>query len=515
MVNQTPESFKSRSVFRQYQKKYDIDFLSNILNFIQAGVYIYDVEQKRCVFVNKQLCKIIKYDEFSLELFSADEFTELIHREDREVVTQYMENILRSSDAEEFEAEYRFKSRDGQWVWCLSKASVFERKADGSVQTIIGTILDITKKKELENHLKNQKTVLDISSIVTETNVDGKITYANDKFCNVSKYTREELIGNTHRIINSGIHSREFFSELWKTITSGNIWQGKICNKAKDGRYYWVDTVIVPFFDSDGKLYKYVSVRHEITFEKELQEQLKNQIQLAESAINSSNLKGEFICELSHEIRNALNSILGFAQVLDEYEMRAEQKDYLKRIHAASEHILKLLSNTLDASRLQSSKLTLDKSLIDIRSVLNEVADMVKISIKNKGLKFNLEIFDDVPSEIHGDRYRISQILLNLIGNAIKFTEHGGITLTLKKVKDSKDNKFYLCFSVRDTGRGIPKEKLKYVFKEFEQCSLKDSKCGSGLGLAISKKLVELMNGKIWVKSKYGIGTSIYFQIPL
>ncbi len=494
---------------------FDHQILEKTLSSLSNGILVYDLLSEKTVFINKHFSKITGYTFEDMTSLSEADFLALVHPEQRTQLLTHWRNLETLQDDTEQEIEYRLRTKRGTWIWCLSRDAVLARDEAGKASHWVCALLDITQRKDLERRLTDQIQTLDAASIVAETDLSGRITYVNDSFCEISKYSRQELIGHTHRIINSGAHPREFFENLWKTISGGSVWKGAIKNRARDGTYYWVDTTIMPFKDWDGRIYKYVSVRHDITKEKEYLEQLEEQIEVATRALSSAESKGKFIGEMSHEVRNNLNCILGFSQLLLEGEGEEEEEiaDFLIRIKKASEQTLGLMNNVLDAVKLDSPNSKLNEASCSLRELITDVVDISLGGIRQKGLHLHLELAKDLPTFIWCDSLRLKQILLNLLSNAAKYTDEGHILLEVKRIDDpSNSGSVKLRFSVVDTGRGIPQEKLSTLFREFEQCSPRDASHGTGLGLSLCKRAVELMAGKIWAESD-GHGSRFTFEI--
>jgi two-component system sensor histidine kinase/response regulator len=368
---------------------------------------------------------------------------------------------------------------------------------------------------EFEGLIRDQRIALDASSIIGETDADGKIIYVNERFCKVSGYSREELIGSNHRILKSGFHGQGFYKNMWATIHSGQIWHGTIKNRAKGGTYYWVDTTIIPFCDVDGKIYKFVSVRHEVTAIKELEENLRQQVAVATTALAASAAKSSFISELSHEIRGVLGCVLGFSNLLKETKTSGDQTHYVNRISKSIQYTLDLMSDVLEASKLKATSVQLNNQIFSLSNTIQLVWEMVQAQGQSKGLSMKLEIDKKIPDRLVGDPQRLSQVVLNLLINSIKFTDRGSIALRCQLLGTPEDPNLRLGIYVTDTGRGLAESEKAILFQEFSQCRLKDSAAGTGLGLSISKSLVELMGGHLDVLSKIDCGSTFSFEIPI
>ncbi len=233
--------------------------------------------------------------------------------------------------------------------------------------------------------------------------------------------------------------------------------------------------------------------------------------QAQEKAEEAAKVKGQFLSNMSHEIRTPMNCIMGIAQLLMESDLEEEYKKNVEMIFNATENLLILVNDILDLSKLESKKIILRNEKFDFNKFLHNLEKLMKNQFEKKNLQFELNISEKIPPEIYGDPLKIQQILLNLLGNAIKFTDQGSVRLNVYTSEDEK----YLFFEVIDTGIGIPKDKLDIIFNNFEQIPALTSerKVGTGLGLAICKNLVELMKGKIEVKSELNQGSSFIFSI--
>ena len=493
------------------EKLFEPSFFKKVVQQALNGLYIFDIQLGTVVFINDQYELLTGYSLEDLKSFSKDEFEQLWHPDDRKKIMDHVELLATGKEEGPIELEYRFKSKAGEWLWLLSKNIIFEKDSKGNATSIFGTFFDITERKNLEAQLRDHKIALDEANNVAETDLNGKITYVNERFCETTQYTREEVIGKNHSFLKSPFHPREFYEELWSTIIQGKVWNGRVCNKRKDGSLYWVDTTIVPFKDSNGKPYKYVAVRHDITREVELQEQLRAQIKITESALRTSHEKGKLVSELSHEIRNGLNSILGYSELLNESDISDdEKKQFIASISRSAKNLVQLMTDVLEATRLEAEKISIENTSFNLKQKIEEVIDAVRPAMEAKGLRIYSKYDNQLPEAVVGDSFRIAQVLLNLLNNAAKFTSKGEVSVVVSQLKDD-----FIRFMVKDTGRGISKEKRNCLFSEFEQCTSEDAKTGSGLGLSISQKLVRLMHGRIYVESELGKGSTFTFDIPL
>lgn len=700
-------------------------------------------------------------------------FDELTAKEDLPLSKRTFEELIEGNSAPR-QIEKRYITREGRPLWVNASASLLEPEHEGESHVIV-LVENIQARKMAEDKLEETlkefsdfKYALDASSIVAITDAEGVIIYANDLFCRVSGYTREELIGAEHRIVNSGRHPRSFFKELWDTITAGEVWRGEVCNQAKDGTFYWVDTTIVPFLDSSDTPYQYIAIRKNITERKEAEEQLRTsekrfrsifenaaigigqvdhdgvvqktnaklremlgyseefmrgihfsdithpddlekdnrlyaelmqgkrpsyqvekryirqdgsilwgnvsvslirgkddqpryaiglveditekkeaekalirseqrfrdvveasgelvwesdteyrfhyissrvesilgftreeikgrtifqfiperersrvldrfdsiktagksfrdfeiqmtsreggirwlkvsgtpyfdsrgvlkgyrgvaedvtpehehmtQLRKAKKAAEIANrTKSEFLANVSHEIRTPLNSVLGFTNILAEIIADDQQQKYLEAISTSGQNLLNLLNDILDLSKIESGRLELEYNAVDLNQLFSEIQNIFSLKAEEQNLQLRSSIDHELPPALVLDEVRLRQVLINLVGNAIKFTDNGHVEVAITGHREGPEKSTYrLRFEVNDTGIGIPRDQQEHIFESFRQQSGQSNRKygGTGLGLAISRRLVEKMGGEIGLRSTPGKGSTFYFDLP-
>ncbi|MEJ6005121.1 response regulator [Paucibacter sp. AS339] len=472
-------------------------------------------------------------------------------------------------------------------------------------------------------------------AIVSVTDRAGRITAANPAFSRISGYSEQELLGQNHRIVNSGVQSREFWAEMWATVAAGSAWRGEVCNRAKDGSLYWVDTLIAPFLDEAGGIEKYVSIRFDISTAVRAKAEARRNADLLSGAIDAvggafvlcdaddkvvmwnekyrdlypesaellaqagidfetltrhqarcgrfadargreedwvaarmaqhrradsafvvkmdnerwirvierrmsdghivgfrldvselmrateaaeqgSRAKSQFLANMSHEIRTPMNAILGMLALLRRTELTARQADYAAKSEGAARSLLGILNDILDISKVEAGKMELDPRPFQIDALLREVAVILSGNADAKDLELLFDIDPDLPPQLLGDALRLRQVLINLTGNALKFTERGEVRLTLRVLQRSAQD-VTLEFSVSDTGIGIAPENQARIFSGFTQAEASTTRRygGTGLGVAISQRLVALMGGELKLLSTLGQGSRFYFSISL
>jgi PAS domain S-box-containing protein len=380
-------------------------------------------------------------------------------------------------------------------------------------------LLDQTTKleNEVENRTKDlqdsnkilleYKKAVDASAIVSKSDLSGRITYVNDQFCKISGYSREELIGKPHNIVRSPDVDPSVYADLWKTIQSKNIFKAIIKNQAKNGEAYYVASTIVPILGKNDEIIEYLSLRYDIT---EL-------VDAKEKALSAERAKSTFLANMSHEIRTPLNAIIGFSDILANADLDPSDKEYADIVSKSAKSLMHIINDVLDISKIESGKLDLESKSFEFDAFLSQIVNLFSMQAKNKDIKFVFQSDASFPKNVVADPTRLQQVLSNLLSNAMKFTpEHGEVSFSVKTISKS-ENSARLEFKIADSGIGISKEQLEYIFKPFSQADSGISRKfgGTGLGLAICADIVELMGSKIDVKSELGKGSSFSFEIDL
>jgi PAS domain S-box-containing protein len=758
-----------------------------LLNTLSDGVYATDL-QGQLTFMNAAAEKMLGWQE--KELIGRDMY-ELLQHHLPDGSPNTADNcpqirVIRSGEADDGRAYFSIRDDSFIPVNYRSRPIMLEGKTNGALVSF----QDVSTLEKAENKLREandqlnatltelnfQKYALDQHDIVSIADSSGKIIYANGKFIEISKYSKEELLGQDHRLLNSGYHSSEFFKEMWQTISRGEIWRGEVKNRNKEGDYYWVESTIVPFMDERGKPTRYVSIRTDITARKAMDEQLVQQrvfyerisetlgeglyvqdargrcvymnseaerllgwqraefigmlvhdtihtqtaegrplsgkdcpimlnvqnkgssrsddqvfvrkdggvfpvevssqaimrdgmsegivvafqditerkknekfIRLTQERLNlslegsnlalwdwdlaqdrvylsdrwsmmmggakqetlvtsaqliamvhpedrslvSSNLEGvlkgnsefysvefrvrrdngewvwvhthgkvvdrdatgratrmtgtnaditrrkqaeelllrakeaaeeasraksDFLANMSHEIRTPMNGIIGMTELALDTELDAEQKEYIGLVKTSADALLGIINDILDFSKIEAGKMEIDEVEFDLPDMLSQTTRSIAQRAHQKGLELLLDIDAEIPELLLGDPGRLRQVIVNLVGNAIKFTEQGEIVVKASMASlQPRPDKVTLHISVRDTGIGIPKDKFQAIFESFSQADTSTTRKygGTGLGLTISTRLVELMGGCIWVESELGKGSTFFIEVVL
>jgi PAS domain S-box-containing protein len=353
--------------------------------------------------------------------------------------------------------------------------------------TAVGRALDRSVKD-----LADTTFALDQAAIVAVTDVKGRITSVNDKFCEISKYSRGELIGKDHRILNSGYHPTEFIRDLWQTISSGRIWRGEIRNRAKDGTIYWVDTTIVPFLDEEGKPYQYMAIRYEITERKQAEHRLREQAALARL--------GEMAAVVAHEVKNPLAGIRGALQVIggrlpETSRDRAIMGDIVARLDSLNN----IVQDLLVFARPSEPKL----GPVPLADLVDQTAALLKKDPAHAGV--NVRVTGDRPV-LQADAEQLQTVFLNLLLNAAQ-ASGAASDVQVHIACDTESCRI----EVSDRGPGVPPDMRERIFEPFFTTKHR----GTGLGLPTAKRVIEWHNGTIEVVCPDGGGTTVAVTLPM
>jgi two-component system CheB/CheR fusion protein len=341
--------------------------------------------------------------------------------------------------------------------------------------------------------LEHIRYALDQSAIVATTDVPGRITFANDKFCEISRYSRQELIGQDHRILNSGYHTQEFIRTLWRTIAQGQVWRGEIRNRAKDGSLYWVDTTIVPFLDEHGKPWQYTAIRYDIT-QRKLQEQ-----RLHEQAALTS--LGEMAAVVAHEVRNPLAGIRSGVQVLGSmFPEAAEGRDLIGEIVARIDSLNAVVGDLLSFARIRELK----RTEVDLTVFLADLGAWLRLDPSMRGVQ--LRVQGDAGVFVVADTDQLRLVFTNLFLNAAQAMNNTGSI----EVAVSGGDADFIELTVTDTGPGIPVELRDRVFEPFFTTKHR----GTGLGLPTARRIIEAHGGELQLSSAQPRGTVVKIRLP-
>jgi PAS domain S-box-containing protein len=395
----------------------------------------------------------------------------------------------------------------------LLEARKKNQRLGDQLEEIINDKVKETKRKLLQKETEFNLLLKAIkkSNGVVEFTPNGLIRSVNENFLRIVGYTRQEIIGEYHEILLDGVQKEEN-EKFWSSLQQGKFHSGRLKRKHKDGSPVWIQATYNPITNEQNKVVKVVKITQDITAEIQAEKSLKRSKELAEM-LNIQ--KDHFIANMSHEIRTPIHAILGFTDLLLELERDTPKKSYLESVRTAGDNLLYIINDILDLSKIEAGIIQLEKEPFDLLQLVKNVFSILHLKAHQKKLSFKYNIDPEVELNLIGDRNRITQILLNLLGNAIKFTSSGSVTLDITPLK-YKNKKTTIRFKVTDTGIGIPKDKIEFIFDRFSQAEEDTSRKygGTGLGLNISRHLIEKQGGEVRVESLVGEGSAFYFFLP-
>ncbi len=361
--------------------------------------------------------------------------------------------------------------------------------------------------------LTDFKAALDEHALVSIANKAGAITYANDKFCEISKYPREELLGQNHRILNSGQHPQEFFRNMWDTILSGRIWKGEIKNRAKDGSFYWMQCTMVPFLGPDGKPTQFIAIRTDISERKRIEEQIRKlnaALEIRATALEAANQELEaFSYSVSHDLRAPLRALNGFSHmVIQDYAEQLDDEGQRKLgvIRSEAQRMGQLIDDLLAFSRL--GRQPIKSTSIDMELMARDAFGELATQEPERHLHLNLHPLPPA----HGSESLIRQVWINLISNAIKFTSERELGEIEIGETDGGDNG--PTYFVKDNGTGFDMRHANKLFGVFQRLHGQEKFPGTGVGLALVKRIVQRHGGRIWAEAEVDHGATFYFTLP-
>ncbi|MBH9553357.1 PAS domain S-box protein [Inhella gelatinilytica] len=513
--------------------------LERILEGTNVGTWEWEVQTGRVMF-NERWAQIVGYALHELQPLSIGTWRELCHPEDYVRSTKLLEAHFRG-ETPGYECEIRMRHKEGRWVWVLDRGKVFSRDPEGQPLLMAGTHADITAKKQAEMDLMRLSLALAQSpASIIITDLDGTIEYVNEAFTRVSGYTAAEALGQTPRLLASGRTPPETYLNLWGVLTKGATWRGELVNRRKDGSIYTDLASIHPLRQADGLVTHYVSVQEDISEKRAMREELaqyrhhleelvlQRTAELHEAKLQAevaSQSKSAFLANMSHEIRTPMNAILGLTQLIETDLTAApapeacspilqKVQDRARKIEQSAHHLLGILNDVLDLSKIEAGKLRLDVTDFDLHELVQSVVFMVQDKAQTNRNRVRTELAL-APRHMRGDGLRLGQILLNFLSNAVKFTEGGEVLLRARTVSVG-DEPLRIRFEVRDSGIGLTAEQCARLFNPFEQAESSTTRQfgGTGLGLAIVRRLADLMEGQVGVQSRPGGGSTFWFEAP-
>lgn len=484
------------------------EFALKVLHTSLNGLYVHDLKTGTNTFINAQYTRLTGYPLEQLNAMQGRDFPSLFHPQDRDRLAAHMARLSSMDDSDTAEIEYRFRRSDGQWIWCQSRDSVFERDPDGSVRCIIGTFLDITERKQAEENLRQsegryRELVQNANSAIIRWNCNGHITFFNDYAQSLFGYRAEEVVGRhvsnivpeqetTGRDLTVLINDIVAHPERYKENVNENV--------CRDGRRIWMLWTNRPIIDEQGKVVEIIAIGNDIT-----------KLKAAEAALHEADRrKNEFLATLAHELRNPLAPLQNAVDIL---RLSAGNRVLQERAQEIMErqigHLVRLVDDLLDISRITRGAVELRKERVNLAEVIRSAVQTVTCTTEARRSRVSMSL----PAKslvVEVDPIRATQILVNLLNNAVKYGGEDG-AIWIRAGREGE----YATVSVRDNGCGIAPEVLPKVFELFTRADSAPSD-GLGIGLALVRSLVHMHGGSIEARSEgLGYGAEFIVRLPL
>ncbi|HEY9652877.1 MAG TPA: PAS domain S-box protein [Coleofasciculaceae cyanobacterium] len=479
--------------------------------------YIYDLIEQRNVYANREIAAVLGYTSQEIQAMGSAILPTILHPDDLTKSLEHLERFQSASDEDILEIEYRMREANGGWRTLLCREIVFSRTPDGRVKQLLGTATDITQLKKTQDLLEsifNEST----DAIFLVNPETGLIIDCNQTAVELFEATRkDDLLNIDGSTLQQTPFTPEELTSILDEIDRYGFWCRELEYVTKKGKPFWGNLAAKPI-QVAGQRINLARVT-DITDVKQTEVQLQ---QAKEAADAANRTNSQFLANMSHELRTPLNAILGFSQLMSKSSNLApEDKENLTIILRSGEHLLTLINQVLDLSKIEMGRITLHETAFDLFHLLDDLETMFQLKANNKKLQLVFERSSDVPQYVKTDEVKLRQVLINLLSNAIKFTKEGNVSVRVSAVSNKKqrtmDNRqLTIHFEIEDTGVGIAPEELESIFDAFVQ-GKKGRQLweGTGLGLSISRKFVQLMGEQITVSSVVDKGSTFKFDIPV
>jgi len=470
-----------------------------------VGVYI--IQDGKFPYVNPRLAEIFDYTVD--EIISSKTVNDLVYEDDISIAQENISKRL-SGKIKTIRYTFRGKRKDNSIVdiEVMGSSTIFNGKP-----AIIGTLLDVTEKNKTDKEIRKLSSAVEQSpASIVITDTDGNIEYVNSKFCELTGYSSEEVIGKNPKIFKYGDTPKIYYQKLWDTIKSGKDWRGEFLNRKKNGELFWEFASISPIKDNKDNIINFLAVKEDITERKNAEEELKI---AKEKAEEMNRLKSVILANMSHELRTPMVAMLGYSEILKNEIENQNLQDMANEIYESSHRLMNTLNLILDLSRIEANKEVINLIEFDVVSVAVEEFEFFKHLAARKKLHLKTDLPDE-PIITLLDERMLRQIISSLTNNAVKFTNEGNVSLSISKEYE-EPYKQHVVIKISDTGIGIPKNNQSTIFDAFRQISEGFSRIfeGTGLGLTVAKKFVEMMHGSINVESEFGIGSAFIVKFPV
>lgn len=411
-----------------------------------------------------------------------------------------------------YDVEIEIHRKDGTPVWThISNSPLLNE--EGGVERQIGTMMDITARKTAEEELKLLSLVAsNTTGGIVINGSDGKVEWINKAFEKITGYTIDDVEGrHLGDVLKGELTDVSIIEKSRELSRNKQSFEVDLLIYRKDGQPLWISVINSVILDRQGRVDKYIEVIIDITAKKKVEIELTA---AKEEALQLSRAKDMFISVMSHEIRTPLNAVIGMSRLLVDDNPSDGQRENLNILKFSAENLMRLINDLLDFTKIETGNVELEKAPLDLRQMVKSVAASMQFIANGKNIYLKDIVDEAIPGLVVGDSARLTQIMLNLVSNSVKFTQTGGVTIELKVV-EATTRDVRIRFSVSDTGIGIPADKINTIFESFKQAEADTSRKygGTGLGLAITKRLIELHDSRINVESVYGEGSTFWFTV--
>ena len=485
----------------------DLEIMSFAARKTPSGLLIRD-KDANVIWMNEAIENMLGY---TLDEMRGKSFGTVLLGEDSSVAV-FNHTVNAVKEKRSYEVELKVYKKDKTPIWLFISNSPLKNEA-GDVERQVGVFVDITERKQAEEQLKMLSLVASkTSSGVVINDGNGEVDWINDAFVKITGYTLGDVkgkhLGDTLKGELTDVAIIQRARELSRNKQSFEV--DLLCYR-KDGQPLWLSVINSVILNKDGEVDKYIEVIIDITAKKKVEIEL---IAAKEQALQLNRAKDMFISVMSHEIRTPLNAVIGMSHILIDENPLPSQKENLNILKFSAENLMSLINDVLDFTKIETGNVQLEEAIVNLREMVQSVTNSMQYRANEKHIYLKQIVDEVVPEFVLADSARLIQILLNLTGNALKFTETGGVTIDLKVLEQSEKN-VRIRFAVSDTGIGIAENKLGTIFESFKQAEVDTTRKygGTGLGLAISKRLVELYDSRINVDSIPGQGSTFWFTI--
>ncbi|WP_121812901.1 PAS domain S-box protein [Mucilaginibacter kameinonensis] len=485
----------------------EVDILSFAARKSPSGILIRDAEGK-VIWMNEALENITGYTFTEMQ---GRAFGTMLLGEDTDLEV-FKDAVKAVEEKRSYEVEIKIYKKDQTPIWAFLSNSPLLNET-GQVERQIGVMVDISERKATEEQLKQLSLVAsNTTSGVVINNSDGKVEWVNRAFENITGYTLAD-VKDVHLgdILKGELTDVSIIQKARELSRQKQSFEVDLLVYRKDRQPLWISVINSVILNSKNEVDKYIEVIIDITAKKKAEIEL---ISAREEAIQLNRAKDMFISVMSHEIRTPLNAVIGMSHILLDDDPAESQKENLNILKFSAENLMTLINDVLDLTKIETGNVELEKSPVNLRELVNSITSSMQFKAAEKKIYISKSVEEVVPDEVIGDRTRLIQILLNLVGNAVKFTNNGGVNIDLKVIQETERD-VRIRFAVTDTGIGIPADKLGTIFEQFKQADADTTRKygGTGLGLAISKRLIELHDSRINVDSVPGKGSTFWFTI--